>query len=271
MREALTLAFDFEWINRTMLSGAFERIESFFGGSDLAHSGAAEGAERTLLAPFAGDLPEGALEQASSPPRSRGDGRNRANLRRAAALLEEAGWTVSDGVLRNATGEPFAFEILLGGSAFEQAASVYATALAKLGIEATVRLVDDAQYQARLIEYDFDMIAHRWAPSLSPGVEQWRYWGSEQGAAPGSRNHAGVASPAVDAAISALTVSRSREELIGAARALDRALNAGRYVVPFWTAPTSRIAHSSALKFPAKTPLYGDWLGFMPDVWWRAE
>lgn len=270
VREALTLAFDFEWMQRTMLAGAFQRIPSFFGNSDLAHRGAAAGAERALLADFEAELPPGALDAATEAPVSVGDGRNRRNLRRAGALLREAGWTVRDGVLRDAAGAPFRFEILLRRSANEQVAGVFAGALERLGIEAGIRLVDDAQYQARLNEYDFDMIIHYWALSLSPGAEQWKYWGSEAGKAPGSRNYAGVDEAAVDAAIEALVQSEDRAGLIAAARALDRVLSAGRYVIPFWHAPVSRIAHDSALRYPARTPLYGDWTGFLPDIWWRA-
>lgn len=271
VREALTLAFDFEWVQKTMLAGSYDRIQSFFGGSDLGHSGAAEGAERALLEPFAADLPPGALDQDWTPPVSAGDGRNRRNLRAAGRLLMEAGWNVTDGVLANAAGQPFTFEILLGSGADEQVAGVFVAALKKLGIEVDVRLVDDAQYQARLTEYDFDMIVHRWAPSLSPGVEQWKYWGSAQGGAPGSRNHAGVKSAAVDAAISALTTSETRGDLVAAARSLDRVLAAERFVIPFWHAPTSRIAHDARLTYPEQTPLYGDWLGFLPEVWWSEE
>ncbi|MEO1611053.1 MAG: ABC transporter substrate-binding protein, partial [Pseudomonadota bacterium] len=268
VREALTLAFDFEWVQRTMLAGANERIVSFFGGSDLGHAGAAIGAELKLLEPFAADLPPGALEQATVPPVSQGDGRNRGNLRAANRLLEEAGWSVRNGVRVGPDDRTFAFEILLGRSADEKVAGVFATALERLGIDAEIRLVDDAQYQARLTDYDFDMIIHRWAPSLSPGVEQWKYWGSDAGKEPGSRNHAGVDNPAVDAAIAALTVSETRDDLEAAARALDRVLAAERYVIPFWYAETSRIAHDERLRFPERTPLYGDWLGFLPDVWW---
>ena len=123
---------------------------------------------------------------------------------------------------------------------------------------------------ARLINYDFDMIVHGWSMSLSPGAEQRKYWGGAEGRAPGSRNHMGVDDPAVDAMITALVQSETRDDLIAAARSLDRVLSAGRFVIPFWYAPASRIAHESELAYPAKTPLYGDWTGFLPDVWWRA-
>lgn len=267
VREALTLAFDFEWIQKTMLAGANKRIPSFFGNSALAHTGAATEAERALLAPFT--LPESALEQVTTPPVSQGDGRNRRNTRKATALLKEAGWRLDGGRLVNAGGNPFSFEILLRSSANEKIAGVFVEAMKKLGIEASVRLVDNAQHAARLINYDFDMIVHGWSMSLSPGVEQRKYWGGSEGRAPGSRNHMGVDDPAVDAMIDALVQSKTRDDLVAAARALDRVLSAGRYVIPFWYAPASRIAHDAKLAYPTRTPLYGDWTGFLPDVWWQ--
>lgn len=269
VREALTLAFDFEWIQRTMLAGAYTRITSYFGASPLAYSGAAEGREREILAPHAGALPPGALDAAVTQPRSDGDGRNRRNLTRAAALLEEAGWRMVDGRLQDEAGRPFAFEILLGRSADEQVAGVYAEALKKLGIAASVRLVDSAQYQARRTEYDFDMMVNAWALSLSPGVEQRFYWGESGVETPGTRNYMGVANPAVEAALAALMAANDKEGFVAAVHALDRALTAGRYVIPFWYAPTSWIAHDARLRRPAVTPLYGDWIGYLPDVWWR--
>ncbi|MEM7544464.1 MAG: extracellular solute-binding protein [Pseudomonadota bacterium] len=271
VREALTLAFDFEWLQRTMLSGAYARIPSYFGASPLGHDGAATGEGRALLEPFADSLPPGALDATIRPPAGSGDGRNRRNMRLAADLLSEAGWAVVDGVLRNPDGVAFSFEILLSSSANEQVSSVFTDALKRLGITATVRLVDSAQYETRRTDYDYDMIINTWALSLSPGVEQRLYWHSDGVTEPGTRNYMGVANPAVDAAIAALTVATTQDVFEGAARALDRALSAGRYVIPFWYAPTSRIAHSATLTFPERTPLYGDWIGFLPDVWWRTE
>lgn len=268
VREALTLAFDFEWIQKTMLAGANQRIPSFFGNSLLAHEGPASDAERALLAPFA--LPQKVLDQATTPPLSQGDGRNRRNLRKATALLKEAGWRLDGGRLVDAGGDQFRFEILLRSSANEKIAGVFLDGLNKLGIDASVRLVDSAQHAARLINYDFDMIVHGWSVSLSPGIEQRKYWGGAEGRAPGSRNHMGVDDAAVDAMIDALVQSQTRDDLVAAARALDRVLSAGRYVIPFWYAPASLIAHDAELAYPENTPLYGDWIGFLPDVWWRA-
>jgi peptide/nickel transport system substrate-binding protein len=269
VRQALTLAFNFEWINDTMLDGAYTRIESYFDNSPLRHTGRAEGFEREILEPYADSLPSGALDYAYAPPVSDGDRRNRRNLRRAARLLEEAGWRVRDGGLVDARGAPFAFEILLDASSEERIAGVYRDALATLGIDATIRLVDSAQYQARRNAYDYDMIVNRWGVSLSPGNEQRFYWGRDGVETPGTRNYMGVDSPAVEAAIDALVSTRREQEFLAAARALDRALAHGVYVVPFWYAPVSRIYYDSALSFPETIPLYGDWIGWAPDVWWR--
>lgn len=266
VRAALALAFDFAWLNDTLFRGGYERIESYFDNSPLGHEGPATGREREILAPF--DLPEGALDAAYEPPAGAGDGRNRRNLRRATQLLAEADWEVRDGALRDASGEPFRFEILLANAADEQVAGIYADALEALGIEARVRTVDAAQYQERRTDYDFDMIVNEWALSLSPGNEQRLYWGREGVTEPGSRNYMGVDDPAVEASIDALLAAESREDFEAAARALDRALAWGVYVVPFWRAPASWIAHDARLRHPERTPLYGDWIGWLPDVWW---
>lgn len=272
VREALTHAFDFEWVQATMLAGAHKRIPSYFGASSLAHQGAATGAEAALLAPYEADLPPGALDGAVAQPATNGDGRNRRGLRRAAKLLAEAGYVVDGGVLRDADGAPFRFEIILSPakSAYEKVVNVFVDALKRLGIEAQIRLVDTAQYETRRISYDFDMIIEGWGLSLSPGAEQRRYWGSQGVEGEGSRNYMGAANPAIDPLIDALVTAEDRPALEAAARALDRVLTAERYVIPFWYKPTTWLAHDSALKYPDHISLYGDWPGFLPDVWWRS-
>lgn len=268
VRQALTIAFDYEWVNRTILAGAYERIQSYFGNSPLGHRGPLTGAEAALLADAV--LPEAAVKGPVLQPVSKGDGRNRRALRKATKLLKQAGWTINNGKLVNNAGEPFKFEILVRFSSNEKMAEIYASMLKKLGVDVQVRLVDAAQHQARLVEYDFDMIVHRWAPSLSPGAEQHKYWGSAGVTEPGSRNHAGVNDPVIDRLIDQLALAKSTAELETIARALDRILAAGRYVVPFWYSDRSRIAHDARLRYPDRIPLYGDWPGFMPDVWWSA-
>ncbi|RMF35345.1 MAG: ABC transporter substrate-binding protein, partial [Alphaproteobacteria bacterium] len=269
VRQALILAFNFEWINKRLNGGVYPRITSYFSNSPLGYRGAAEGREAELLAPFADRLLPGTLEGYTLPVGDP-DGSNRRNLRRARKLLREAGWTITDGELRNGDGKRFAFEIMLRGSDPEAVVTIYADALKRLGIAVGIRQVDAAQYQARRDSYDFDMIFNLWALSLSPGNEQAFYWGSAGRTQPGTRNYMGVADPAVDAMIAALLAARSREAHVAAVRALDRLLMAGRYVIPIWYAPESWLAHDARLAYPERLPLYGDWIGFLPDVWWWA-
>ena len=268
VRDALLHVFNFEFINQSLNSGVPGRIESYFDNSQLGFEGEASEAERALLEPFLADLPEDVLS-AYTLPQGAPDLRNRADLRVAQEQLEAAGWTLTDGVLRNADGQPFEFDILISSSANEAVTSIFAQALERLGITMTTTLVDSSQYSERLTTYDYDMIAHTWGLSLSPGTEQLSYWGSEAGAAEGSRNYAGIADPAVDAMIAAMLGAESREDFIAATRALDRVLTTGRYAIPFWYTPYVNVAHKAELRFPADTlPIYGYWIGFMPDVWW---
>ncbi len=273
VREALTLAFNFEFINDTITGGAQSRISSYFSGSDLAmQPGPATGRVAELLAPYSADLIPGTLE-GYAPPEGDGSARNRANLRQAAKLLAEAGWTIQDGVLRNAAGEPFQITVLLqqGDGEMQTAVEIYTRALERLGIQVTTERVDNAQYTGRVSELDFDLTPFRRALSLSPGNEQRLYWGSESADAPGTRNLMGVASPAVDGMIDAMLASESREDFVAATRALDRVLTAGRYVIPIWSFDVGRIAHVSALKYPETLPIYGDGPQYMPEVWWYAD
>lgn len=270
VREAMLLAFNFEFINDTMTGGAQPRIASYFSNSELGlRPGPADGPVRTLLAPFAAELPEGTLEGYLLP---RGDGtaRNRANLRQAAALLAQAGWRVDAGALRNADGRRFAFEVLLrqGDGDMQTVIDIYARALERLGIAVRTASVDNAQYNERISALDFDMTDFRRDLSLSPGNEQRLYWGSAVADTPGTRNLMGVASPAVDAMIDAMLGAASRDGFVQAARALDRVLTAGRYVIPIWQYDVGRIAHDRALRYPDRLPIYGDRIGFLPDVWW---
>ena len=165
-------------------------------------------------------------------------------------------------------GDPFTFEILLVSSENERVASVFSESLKTLGISASVRLIDNAQYQARRNDYDYDMIVNRWALSLSPGNEQVFYWGKDGVTTPGTRNYMGVDNAAVEAALAAILAAEDEASFTGAVRALDRALTMGRYVIPFWHSPVSRIAHVSRLTYPETVPLYGDWIGFLPQIWW---
>ena len=273
VREALTLAFNFEFINDTITGNAQPRITSYFSGSDLAmQPGPAEGRVEELLLAFKDDLPPGTLE-GYTLPESDGSARNRSNIRAATKLLAEAGWTIQDGVLRNANGDAFALTVLLqqGDTERETAIEIYSRALERLGIKVNTEQVDSAQFTSRTSELDFDMTYFRRALSLSPGNEQRLYWGSENADTPGTRNLMGVASPAVDGMIDAMLASESHEDFVAATRALDRVLTAGRYVIPIWNFDVGRIAHAKELKQPVSLPIYGDGPEYLPQVWWYEE
>ncbi|ALG90274.1 MULTISPECIES: extracellular solute-binding protein [Actibacterium] len=274
VRDALIHAFNFEFINQTLNGGALPRITSYFSNSVLAMShGPAEGPVKALLAPFADDLPPGALEGYSLPV-SDGSQSNRRNLRKAVALLEQAGWSVADdGILRNAGGTPFTFEIVLNQGATEtrQIVDIYAEALKRLGIFPKITAVDSAQYKERTTAYDFDMAYYIRGQSLSPGNEQMLYWGAEGVSTPGTLNWMGMQVPAAEAMIRAILTAQSGTDFEAATRALDRVLTTGRYVIPIWFSPTAHIAHSKNLHYPETIPMYGDWIGFQPEIWWYAE
>jgi len=274
VREALIQAFNFEFINQTLTGGVQPRITSYYSNSVLGMTPGtpAEGREQALLAPFADSLLPGALEGYALPV-SDGSEANRKGIREATRLLEEAGWTVQNGVLTNAAGTPFAFDILLvqGEDDMLSIANIFIEALRRLGIAVTVTSVDSAQYKERTNAYDFDMTHYIRSLSLSPGNEQTLYWGSAGVTEPGTRNWMGMNSPAAEAMIKALLTATDPEEFTAATRALDRVLTSGRYVVPIWYSDVSRIAHAKQLHYPDRLPIYGDWLGFQPDVWWYKE
>lgn len=273
VREALILALDFESINTALTGGAEPRIQSYFGNSALGMTqGPAEELVAEALTPFEGALMPGVLEGYALPV---SDGReNRRNLRAATRLLAEAGWQVDgQGVLRNAAGEAFSFDILLqqGQSDYQTAASAWIGALQGLGIAASVVMIDPAQYVERTNAADFDVTYMLRLMSLSPGNEQVLYWGSGGVDQPGSRNWAGVALPEVDALITTMLAAEDPEVFTATAQALDRVLMAGRFAVPLWFSPVSRIAVDRGLQFPQTLPIYGDWTGFLPEVWWYQE
>lgn len=272
VRAALALSFDWEWVNTRLFRGQYRRIESAFGNSPLGFDGPAEGREREILLPFADQLPEGTLEEGWRPPTSDGSGRDRRNLRRAARMLDAAGWAVSDGARRNSAGEPLAFEILVQTQEHQTLASLWREALSRLGVEMTVRLVDNTQYQARLAAYDYDMIVYLRRMSLSPGTEQLYYFASEGRDLPGTRNYMGVAQPATDAAIAAMLAARTREDFEAAVRAHDRVLNAGVYVVPLGVLPADRLVWRREVAHPDRPALYGHWSWWAgPGTWWQAQ
>jgi microcin C transport system substrate-binding protein len=265
VRRALAYAFDFEWANRNLFFSQYTRTESYFSNSELASHGLPGADELKFLEPYRGRVPEEVFTRDYVAPKTDGSGWSRENLARAFELLAEAGWVVRDLTLVNSqTGEPMRFEILLNSPAFERIVLPFVRNLKRLGIDARVRLVDDAQYQNRVRSFDFDMVVGGWGESNSPGNEQREFWGSKAAKTEGSRNLAGIEDPVVDEIIDQLIAADSREDLIAVTRALDRVLLWGHYVIPNWHTRFDRIASWDKFSRPALTPKGGTSI----DFWW---
>lgn len=269
VREALNLAFDFEWANKTLFYGQYVRTDSYFDNSELASNGTPEGDELALLEPFRDQLPDALFTQAYANPATDGSGSNRGNLRTATALLKEAGWGVNaDGILvNNETGEAFTIEFLLVSPAFERVVQPYLQALKILGITGSIRIVDTSQYQNRLDNFDFDATISTFGQSLSPGNEQREFWGCTAATQKGGRNIIGICDPVVEALIDAVILAKDRTSLITATHALDRVLLWRHYLVPQWHIPYTRAALWEQIEFPDPTPGFN--IGF-PSIWWHT-
>ncbi|MEL6571076.1 MAG: extracellular solute-binding protein [Pseudomonadota bacterium] len=273
VRDALLHAFNFEFINEAMTGSQQPRISSYWSNSPMSmEDGPATGRVAEFLEPFSADLVPGTLEGYTLPV-SDGSERNRANIAAALAQFEAAGWTVQDGVMKNADGEEFTFNILLQVGASEPQAMIdmYIESLSRLGITPSVTTADSAQFKEATDAYNFDMTYYRRGVSLSPGNEQYAYYGTEFADTPGGRNLMGVKNPAIDAMIGRLLTSESQDDFRAAVRALDRTLTAGRYVIPIYQWNISRVASAKELKYPTNLPIFGDWPGWQPDVWWYEE
>lgn len=257
-REALTYAFDFEWTNKTLFYGQYSRTTSYFSNSELAATGLPSDAEKAVLEPLRDKIPESVFTEPFSVPSSGAEGGIRANLRKAAAILKEAGYVIKDGrLIDSQTGAPLTFEILLNQPIWERVALPFADNLKRLGITATIRTVDSAQYEERLRNFDYDMIVAVWGESESPGNEQRNYWGSAAADQPGSRNFAGIRNPAIDSLIEGLVAAGDREALVTRTRALDRVLLANHYVIPHWHIQADRFAFWNKFGYPATIPRQG--------------
>jgi microcin C transport system substrate-binding protein len=265
VREALMLAFDFEWTNRNIFHSAYRRTTSMFENSELAAKAPPTPAEIALLEPYRDRLPAEALTKPYAPPASAGDGNIRDRLRQASRLLGEAGWQLKDGRRLGPKGEPFTIEFLSYNQGFERIILPYVQNLERLGIQASFRLVESAQYQARVNVFDFDAITVRYGGSLTPGVELRSLWGSAFADVEGSRNYAGLKDAAVDTLIERVIAAESRADLLVAARALDRVVMWQHYLVPQWYNDKHRIAYWDIFGRPAVQPKYE--LGF-EDTWW---
>jgi peptide/nickel transport system substrate-binding protein len=267
VRQALILLFDFEWINRNYFFGLYGRSPSFFAGSQLSADGRpADEREREILKPFARLIRPDVMDGSYRLPSTDGSGRDRKTLRSALNLLSEAGYQLDGTVLRHRLSKaPLGFEILVATRDQERIALAYAHDLKRAGIQASVRAVDAVQFDQRRLGFDFDMLPNRYDQSLSPGNEQYFYWGSEAADNQGTRNYMGAKNPAIDAMIGAMLEAREHGAFVSAVRALDRALMSGSYAIPLFDIQEQWIARWNVIERPKATALSG----YLPETWWH--
>ena len=256
VRAALDYAFDFEWTNKNLFYGLYKRTTSYFENSEMKAEGKPSPQELALLEPFRDQLPPAVFEDVYTPPVSNGSGQDRKLLREADRLLREAGWTLQNRKRANASGEVLKIEFLLFSKSFERIINPYIENLKRLGIEASIRLVDSAQYERRVKDFDFDLTTRRYVLRLTPGLEMINYWGSATAETQGSLNLAGVADPVIDKLIDKALSANTREELMTAARAIDRVLRAGHYWVPHWYKASHNVALWDKFSWPKVKPKY---------------
>ncbi len=265
VRMALSMLYDFEWTNKNLFFDKYARTGSFWQNSELSALGKPAGErELELLKTYSAEMLPSVMDGTWKPAETDGSGRDRAVIKQAVAILSQAGFTLKDGKMLTPEGNPFSFEILCAGEAEEKLALVYQRTLAKIGIEAQIRSVDDAQYQQRRQTWDYDMIFATYSASLSPGIEQAGRWGSPSRDIPGTFNYAGVADPGIDAMIDAMGKARSREDFVAAVRSLDRLLISGHYMIPLHHLGEQWLARWDRIQHPDKTPLFG----YQLATWW---
>jgi len=265
LREALIDAFDFEWTNKTIMYGSYERTHSVFQNSDMMAAGKPGPEELALLEPFRGTLPEEVFGEPFVPPVSDGSGQDRSLLRKANQLLQQAGLAVKGGKRVNARGEPIAIEFLIDEPGLEPHHMPFIKNLGVLGIEATLRLVDPVQYRARVDQFDFDITVERFSFSTTPGDSLRSYLSSAAATLKGSQNLAGIADPVIDALIDRIIGADTRAAMVSACRALDRVIRCGRYWIPHWYKPTHWYAYWDVFARPAANPRYARGV---PETWW---
>jgi microcin C transport system substrate-binding protein len=266
VREALDLVFDFQWSNKKLFYGLYKRTTSYFENSDMKASGKPSPEELALLEPFKDKLSPEVFDEPYTPPVTDGSGNNRDNLKKARDLLIAAGWKPGpDHMLHNAKGEPLTIEFLEFEAMFERITVPYTDNLKRIGVDASFRLIDPAQYERRVKSFDFDVTTQRYSLRLTPGVELKSYWGSEAAKIDGSLNLPGISDPVVDALIDKAMAAKSRAELVTAMRAIDRVLRAGHYWVPQWYKASYSIAYWNKFSRPAVQPKYD--AGVL-DTWW---
>ncbi|WP_246660768.1 MULTISPECIES: extracellular solute-binding protein [unclassified Tardiphaga] len=269
VREALGNAFDFEWTNKSIMYGAYQRTVSPFQNSDMMASGPPSPEELALLEPFRGQVPAEVFATPYVPPTSDGSGQDRTLLRRAIQLLNDSGCVIKDGKRLTAQGEPFKVEFLLDEPTFQPHHMPYIKNLGTLGIEATLRVVDPVQARARRDDFDFDLMIERFSFSTVPGDSLRSFFSMQSATTRGSNNLAGISDPVVDALMNEVIAADTRAKLVFAARALDRVVRAGRYWVPQWYSGAHRLAYWDVFGHPANLPKY---IGVgAPDLWWASK
>jgi microcin C transport system substrate-binding protein len=267
VRRAFNFAFDFEEMNRTIFFGQYKRISSYFEGTELASSGIPQGKELEILQSVKDKVPADLFSKPYTNPVGGSQQADRNNLREALALFRVAGYEIKDTKLVNAkTGEPYSVEFLAEDPSTERFVLFYKPSLQRMGMTVNVRVVDSAQYENRLRQWDYDIIVASWGESLSPGNEQRDFWSSQAADMPGSRNLIGIKNPAVDALIDRVIFAKNRDDLVAATKALDRVLLWNFYVVPQWTYGKQRSARWDRFGRPATLPKYG--LSAFPTIWW---
>ncbi|TPK60542.1 ABC transporter substrate-binding protein [Mesorhizobium sp. B2-4-19] len=268
VRRALGMLYDFEWANKNLFGGKYTRTMSYWQNSELSALGhPADDREKALLAPYPGRVPPDVMDGTWQPPVTDGSGQDRKVLKTAFDLLKSIGYRVQDGTMLDPDGKPFGFEILTASQDEERLAGIYQRTLEKIGINVSIRSLDGDQIQSRKQRFDFEALigSSGFSNSLSPGFEQLGRWGSEAARAEGSFNLAGVADPAVDAAIEAMLRARSKEDYVAAVRVLDRLLISGNYMVPMQYNTQQWLAYWNYLEHPKKTPIFG----YQLPTWWR--
>ncbi|MER8923057.1 extracellular solute-binding protein [Mesorhizobium sp. M0187] len=268
VRRALGMLYDFEWANKNLFGGKYTRTMSYWQNSELSALGhPASDREKALLAPYPGRVPADVMDGSWRPPVNDGTGQDRKVLKVAFDLLKSQGYTVKDGVLLDPKGNPFGFEILTASQDEERFAAIYQRSLEKIGIAVTIRSLEADQIQSRKQRFDFEVLvgSSGFSNSLSPGMEQNLRWGSSEAKREGSFNLAGVADPAVDAAIDAMLRARTKEDYVAAVRVLDRLLISGNYMVPMQYNAQQWLAYWNYLDHPKKTPIFG----YQWPTWWR--
>lgn len=271
VRQALGLAMDFDWSNRNLFYGQYTRCDSYFSNSELAARGLPSSEELKLLEPFRDKLPSEVFTQIYHPPSAPDSSALRANLLEAKRLLEEAGWRVKEGVLTNAQGKAFEFDILLGQKGFERIMAPYVYNLRKLGIRADYRTIDAALYQRRVDTFDFDAVIEVFGASQSPGNELFSMFHSSSAQQEGSGNAAGIADPVVDTLVEKIVYAQDRQTLLTATHALDRVLLWNYYLVPNWYIANHRIAYWDYFDWPKQLPLYFEAEPWVLKMWWRRS